>query len=75
MYLPRLDNNKKKEKTLYDAGASNYTQLIQESLYPSESDLQEAINALSHKDFETANQVVKTRSRKIAIAIADSILG
>lgn len=75
MYLPRLDNNKKKEKTLYDAGASNYTQLIQESLYPSESNLQEAINALSHKDFETANQVVKTRSRKIAIAIADSILG
>ena len=39
------------------------------------SNLQEAINALSHKDFETANQVVKTRSRKIAIAIADSILG
>ena len=75
MYLPRLDNNKKKEKTLYDAGASNYEQLIKDSLYPSESDLQEAINALSHKDFETANQVVKTRSRKIAIAIADSILG
>lgn len=74
MYLPRLDNNKKKEKTLYDASASNYEQLIKDSLYPSESDLQEAIDALSHKDFETANRVVKTRSRQIAIAIADGIL-
>lgn len=74
MYLPRLDNNKKKEKTLYDAGASNYEQLIKDSLYPSESDLQEAVDALSHKDFETANRVVKTRSCQIAIAIADGIL-
>ncbi len=75
MYLPRIDNNKKKDKILYDfKDPSEYSALIEESLYPSEQDLRKAIDALEKKDFETANQVVLDRSYKIAAAIADRLL-
>lgn len=76
MYLPRIDNNKKKDKTLYDAkDPSRYSTLIEASLYPQEHELRKAIDALKKKDFETANQVVLNRSHDVAEAIAEGLLG
>ena len=76
MYLPRIDNNKKKDKTLYDVkDPSRYSTLIEASLYPQEHELRKAIDALKKKDFETANQVVLNRSHDVAEAIAEGLLG
>ncbi len=75
MYLPRIDNNKKKDKTLYDVkDPSRYSTLIKASLYPQEHELRKAIDALKKKDFETANQVVLKRSHDVAEAIAEGLL-
>ena len=76
MYLPRIDNNKKKDKTLYDVkDPTRYSALIGASLYPQEHELRKAIDALKKKDFETANQVVLNRSHEVAEAIAEGLLG
>ncbi len=75
MYLPRLDNNKKKDKTLYDVkDPSKYSALIKASLYPSKQDLRKAIDALKERDFETANRVVRDRSHRVAEAVAEGLI-
>ncbi|MBM6683350.1 DUF262 domain-containing protein [Collinsella intestinalis] len=75
MYLPRLDNNKKKDKTLYDVNQSGrYDKLIRESLYFSQPELDMAIKAIERHEFAVANEKISRRARKVAEATVEALL-
>ena len=75
MYLPRLDNNKKKDKTLYDVNQSGrYDKLIRESLYFSQPELDMAIKAIERHEFAVANEEISRRARKVAEATVEALL-
>lgn len=75
MYLPRFDNNKKKDKTLYEANdGRRYDKLIQESLYFSEDTLIEAIEAIKRDDFDAANEIIKNRAKRVAHSTVEALL-
>ena len=76
MYLPRFDNNKKKDKNLYEVnGDGRYTKLIRESMYFEPGELESAIEALKNKDFETANRIIHNRAQRVANSTIDALLG
>ena len=75
MYLPRIDNNKKKDKTLYDVNqAGRYDKLIRESLYFSQPELDMAIKAIERHEFAVANEEISRRARKVAEATIEALL-
>ena len=75
MYLPRLDNNRKKDKSLYEVNSDGkYDGLIDESLYFSQDELSTAIDALKDGDLGTANALIAKRGHQVAEAIVDALL-
>lgn len=80
MYLPRLDNNKKKTKTLYEVNDNGkYDELITGALYPDREALQAAIDALiegpvSAPSFPQVNELIEARSYAVGDAIVISLL-
>lgn len=75
MYLPRLDNNRKKDKNLYQVNANGkYDELITQSLYFTEDEFRTAISALESNDFDTTNGLIDKRGHAVAEAIVDALL-
>lgn len=75
MYLPRLDNNRKKDKSLYEVNSDGkYDGLIDESLYFSQDELSTALDALKDGDLGTANALIAKRGHQVAEAIVDALL-
>ena len=75
MYLPRLDNNKKKDKTLYDVNENGrYDKLIESSLYFDKRTLDAAIESIKELNFDAANQIINQRASAIAKAIITQLL-
>ena len=75
MYLPKLQNNKKKEKNLYQVNDyGEFNELIADSLYPSEDDLAQATAALTDKNFPLVNEIIKRRSLLIGDSLIDALL-
>ena len=75
MYLPRGINNPKKDKTLYEINDHNrYSQLIKESQYFSEDEMQKAMQALTASDYESVNGLLRERSRQVAHTLVRALL-
>lgn len=75
MYLPHTTNNAKKDKTLYEVNNyGQYSQLIEESQYFSEADMERIGIALESSDFETVNKFIRERSQQVAYFLVDSLL-
>lgn len=75
MYLPRGINNPKKDKTLYEINDHNrYPQLIKESQYFSEDEMQKAMQALTASDYESVNGLLRERSRQVAHTLVRALL-
>lgn len=75
MYLPKLQNNKKKEKNLYQVNDyGEFDELIVDSLYPTRDDLAAATAALSQKNFITVNDIILKRSLLIGDSLIDALL-
>lgn len=75
MYLPRFDNNKKKDKTLYDVNQDGrYSKLIQESMYFTPEELNGAIIAIREKNFDKANLIIHNRAQRVAKSTIDTLL-
>lgn len=76
MYLPRQDNNKKKEKNLYDVNQEGrYDDLMASSLYYTEEEFATISNALEARDYATINALIMQRGHRVAESIAQSLLG
>lgn len=76
MYLPRQDNNKKKEKNLYDVNQEGkYDDLMASSLYYTEEEFATISNALETRDYATINALIMQRGHRVAESIAQSLLG
>lgn len=76
MYLPRQDNNKKKEKNLYDVNQEGrYDDLMASSLYYTEEEFATISNALEARDYATVNALIMQRGHRVAESIAQSLLG
>ena len=76
MYLPRQDNNKKKEKNLYDVNQEGkYDDLMASSLYYTEEEFATISNALEARDYATINALIMRRGHRVAESIAQSLLG
>lgn len=70
MYLPRLDNNKKKDKTLYQVNDSGrYDEPIEQSLYPSVEEFERVEVALANRDFSDVNKVILIRAHRVSEAL------
>lgn len=66
MYLPKRINNKKKDHTLYEINdCGQFNDLITESLYPTESQLEVALSSLSEGDFNPTNELIRKRGLKV----------
>ncbi len=75
MYLPKDENNRKKEKNLYQInGDGKYDELMKASDYFSEGDISEIVAALEAKDFERANERIIARARRVGEALADVLV-
>lgn len=75
MYLPHSLNNAKSTRTLYEVkNKERYQQLIEDSSYFSESDLNEIDDLLDKKDYTAVNGYIKERAKRVADAIVDSLL-
>ena len=75
MYLPRQDNNKKKEKNLYEVNdEGRYDDLMSKALYFSEPDFVTIGNALEARDYDAINALVMKRGSLVAESIAQSLL-
>lgn len=75
MYLPRQDNNKKKEKNLYEVNdEGRYDDLMSKALYFSEHDFVTIGNALEARDYDAINALVMKRGSLVAESIAQSLL-
>ncbi|WP_293815576.1 DUF262 domain-containing protein [uncultured Parolsenella sp.] len=76
MYLPRQDNNKKKEKNLYDVNQEGrYNDLMASSLYYTKEEFATISNALEVRDYATINALIMQRGHRVAESIAQSLLG
>lgn len=76
MYLPRQDNNKKKEKNLYEVNSEGkYDELMSGSLYFSEFEFGEIGKALDERDFESLNRYIEARGERVAQVIINKLLG
>ncbi len=70
MYLPHLDNNKKKEKTLYEVNADGrYDDLIRRSQYFSKETLAAIEIALAEKNYAEVNRYIQGRARAVCEAM------
>lgn len=75
MYLPRQDNNKKKEKNLYEVNDDGrYDDLISKALYFSKPDFVTIGNALEARDYDAINALIMKRGSLVAESIAQSLL-
>ena len=75
MYLPRTDNNRKKDKTLYEVNSyGQYDQLIEESQYFSEEEMNVIEHALETKDVDIINDCIRRRSQRVAYELVDHLL-
>ncbi|WKN29330.1 DUF262 domain-containing protein [Apilactobacillus kunkeei] len=75
MYLPKKLNNGKKKRTLYEVeNFSDYKELIDESIYPTENDFQEAFEDLKNGNLDTINEKMLNRSYKVAKSIINKLL-
>lgn len=75
MYLPQLDNNKKKEKTLYEVnGDGKYTTLMRDSAYFTEDEIASIIEALEDGDFDRANATIQKRAHVVGRIVIDALL-
>ena len=75
MYLPKLVNNKKKDKTLYEVGENaRFSQLIQDSHYFTNSEFEAIFSSLESKDFETVNSFIVRRGKSVADDLVDHLL-
>lgn len=71
MYLPKLDNNKKKEKNLYEVNhKGKYDELIEQSLYPTKEEFGQIAQALERHDIDTINSVILSRADRVSKALA-----
>ncbi|RRK09161.1 DUF262 domain-containing protein, partial [Lactiplantibacillus garii] len=67
MLLPKSDNNKKKDKTLYEIdNSSQYSELINESLYPYEKNLSHVLNNLENNQFSEVNAFISNRAQQVS---------
>ena len=75
MYLPRTDNNRKKDKTLYEVNSyGQYDQLIDESQYFTKEEMDAIEHALESKDMDTVNDYIRQRSRRVAYELVKQLL-
>ena len=75
MYLPRQDNNKKKEKNLYEVNdEGRYDDLMSKALYFSEHEFATIGDALEARDYDAINALIMKRGSLVAESIAQSLL-
>lgn len=75
MYLPKLINNKKKDKTLYEAGLPNgYSEFLEKSFYFSESEFAEIAVYLSEHEYDLVNQMIARRGKAVASDLVSCLL-
>ncbi|QOX66717.1 hypothetical protein GNY08_03580 [Levilactobacillus brevis] len=74
MLLPKSENNKKKDKTLYEYGdPEQYNDLIEASDYPTKETMDHVFDSLSVSDFSAVNIQIRQRSKRIAHVIVDNL--
>ena len=75
MYLPKSTNNTKKDKTLYEVNEyEQYAQLIKDSQYFTEDEMESIDTALKQHDYATINNYILKRSRCVADAMIQKLL-
>ncbi len=75
MYLPRQENNKKKDKNLYEVNDDGrYDKLMRESLYHSKEDFKAIERALDSHDFDAVNTFISARGERVAESITKKLL-
>lgn len=75
MYLPKLVNNKKKDKSLYETGkAAQYDELIQKSHYFNSDDFELIYLYLEEKDYDAVNSYIVKRGQAVAEDLIKSLL-
>ena len=75
MYLPKGINNPKKDKTLYEVNEhGRYAQLIKESQYFTEDQMDAIGRALEAQDFDGVNDMLRMRSHQVAESLVNSLL-
>lgn len=75
MYLPKSDNNAKKYKDLYSVNKYNqYSQLIEESDYFSQDEMNLIHSSLDTKDYESLNRIITRRAHTVANKIVEGLL-
>lgn len=75
MYLPRYDNVSKGTKTLYEAKDNEkYGRLIERSSYFTVEEFDRVAKALDAKDYDTINNLLKTRAMVISDELINALL-
>lgn len=75
MYLPRYDNVSKGTKTLYEAKDNEkYGRLIERSSYFTVEEFGRVAKALDTKDYDTINNLLKTRAMVISDELINALL-
>ena len=74
MFLPKLLNEKKKTKTLYEINDSDrYDDVIKESSYPSEDEFLYAFSELDKGNYDAVNDLIMKRSKKVIDELTERI--
>ncbi|WP_164509863.1 GmrSD restriction endonuclease domain-containing protein [Lacticaseibacillus porcinae] len=75
MLLPKSDNNKKKDKTLYESDdADKYTELIAKSAYPTPESFEVSFNSLKAQEFDRVNEQINQRAEVVMQSIIEGLL-
>lgn len=74
MYLPKLMNEKKKTKTLYEYIPNELASVIKLSSYPSEDDFDTAFDELEKGNADVMNKVILHRSYQVADDIIEKLM-